>query len=322
MANERPSAIGRIFEAMGLTHRVTGHELTSKGISGSRVYRVWFGGHDAVLKVTDPEAPPWVLQRARRELSFYHTLASQVPLRAPELLGSCDDGVVGPCLLLARYDPTPPPAQWPADDATEVARQLARLHASFWGATRQLAAYTWLRRPPAHTDEEAIIHARDEWRALGRSGRFSALFSTDTYLALDSALACIPTLDTAIQALPVTLYHGDCHVGNLLRDPQGRFVWTDWSEVGIEVGPTDLSFLIQRANAEGARFSVDELSAAYHNQLVEATGQAISLDVIRRVMDASELRSRLLEWPYYLGWATAEMVSDMLAQIGILVARF
>jgi hypothetical protein len=64
------------------------------------------------------------------------------------------------------------------------------------------------------------------------------------------------------------------------------------------------------------------LSAAYHNQIVEAIGQAISLGVIRRVMDASELRSRLLEWPQYLGWATAEMVPDMLAQIGILVARF
>ena len=322
MANERPSAIGRIFEAMGLTHRVTRHELTSEGISGSRVYRVWLGGHDAVFKVTDAEAPPWVLQRARRELSFYHTLASQVPLRVPELLGSCDDDVVGTCLLLARYDPTPPPAQWPADDATEVARQLARLHASFWGATRQLAAYTWLRRPPAHTDEEAVIHARDEWHALSRSDRFSALFSPDVCRALDSGLERTPMLDAAIQALPETLCHGDCHVGNLLRDPQGRFVWTDWSEVGFEVGPTDLSFLIQRANAEGARFSVDELSAAYHRRLVEAVGQAVSVDAIRRVMDASELRTRLLEWPHYLGWATAETVSDMLARIGILGARF
>jgi hypothetical protein len=307
---------------MGVERHVVGHQLIGEGMSGSRAYRVSFGGHEAVLKVTDPEAPSWVLARARRELSFYLTLASHIPLRVPELLAGRDDDAVGICLFLATYAPTPPPAQWPADDAVEVARQLARLHASFWGSTGRLASYTWLRQPPARTGEEAISHARDEWRALGRSDHFRALFSTDTYLALDSGLERIPTLDAAIQVLPVTLYHGDCHVGNLLRDPQARFVWADWSEVGIQVGPTDLSFLIQRANAEGARFSIDELSAAYHNQLVEAIGQAISLDVIRRVMDAYELRARLLEWPYYLGWATAETVSDMLARIETLAARF
>jgi len=321
MAEGRAIVIGRIAEAMGLAGRLVGHKLTSEGISGSRTYRVWFGGRDAVLKVTDPEAAPLVRERARRELSFYRTLSDQIPVRVPELLGSCDHDVVGTCLLLGRYTPPPPSAQWPVDDAVEVARQLASLHAAFWDKQEQLHEYAWLRQLRAHADEQVIEQAQDAWRALGLSDRLSALFSPDVYRTLDSGLARVPALDATLQAFPATLCHGDCHLGNLLRDEQGRLLWADWAEVGIGAGPADLSFLIQRANADGARFSVDELAAAYHNRLVEAIPQPVSLDGIRRVMDAFELRTRLLEWPYYLSWASAQTVSDMLARIGILAAR-
>lgn len=321
MAKGHATVIGRISEAMGLSGRLAGHKLTSEGISGSRIYRVWFDGRDAVLKVTDPEAAPLVRERARRELSFYRALSNQIPVRVPELLGSCDHDVIGTCLLLGRYNPPPPSTQWPVDDAVEVARQLARLHAAFWDKREQLHKYAWLRQLRARADEKAIEQAQDAWRALGRADRFSALFSPDVYRMLDSGLACVPRLDATIQAFPATLCHGDCHLGNLLRDEEGRLLWADWAEVGIGAGPTDLSFLIQRANADGARFSVDELAAAYHSQLVEGIAQPVSLDGIRRVMDAFELRTRLLDWPHYLSWASAQTVSDMLARIGILAER-
>jgi Ser/Thr protein kinase RdoA (MazF antagonist) len=223
--------------------------------------------------------------------------------------------------LLDRYIPTPPPAAWSAADAIEVARQLAGLHAAFWDRREALAKYTWLRGLRVQAGVEAISQANEAWHTLGRSESFRALFNPGVYRMLEGGLACVPALDATIQAFPPTLCHGDCHLGNVLRDEGGHFLWADWAEVGLGAGPADLSFLIQRANAEGARFSVDTLSAAYHRQLAEAIDRPVSLGAIRRAMDAFELRTRLLEWPHYLACASAETVSTMLGRIDDLIAR-
>jgi len=322
MTGDRPFEIRDLLDCMGIERVATRYELAGEGISGSRTCRVWFGDEGTVLKITGPASPPWVLARARRELCFYHVLAGSVPLRVPALLGACDDERAGICLLLAGYEPAPPATGWSADDAAEIARQLAGFHACFWGAGERLAGHTWLRQPEAQTDEQTILHAREQWAALGRLPRFSSLFTAETCRALDRAMVRVGALDATIHAFPVTLCHGDCHLGNVLRDEEGHFVWADWAEVGMGAGPADLSFLIQRANAGGARFSVDELSSVYHRQLIEALGEPISLDEIRRVMDAQELRTRLLEWPHYLGGASPALLSDMLARIALLVAQF
>jgi Ser/Thr protein kinase RdoA (MazF antagonist) len=320
MAEQHELLIERIFASMGLTQQLSGQELTSEGLSGSRTYRVWFDGHDAVLKVTVPEAQPWVRDRAQRELFFYRTLATHVPLRVPELLGSCDDKVVGTCLLLERYIALSP-RHWPSDEAIEVAQQLASLHRAFWNKQEDLSEYAWLRDLRAPAEAEAILGAHEAWRTLARSERFSALFDSDVHDMLDSGLARVPALDAVIRAFPATLCHGDCHLGNVLQDEHGHLLWADWSEVGVGAGPADLSFLIQRANAEGASFSIDTLSAAYHRQLVKAIDPPISLEEIQRLMDVSELRTRLIEWPHYLGGALAESVSTLLRRIDDLLTR-
>ena len=322
MTGDLPFETGDLLRRMGIERELTSFELAGEGISGSRTCRVWFGDEGAMLKVTSPMSPPWVLGRARRELSFYRTLAGTIPLRVPALLGACDDEQAGVCLLLARYRPARPAAEWLADDAVEIARQLARFHAAFWGGGMRLAAHTWLRQPSARTEEQTICHAREQWDTLAHLPRFSSSFTAQAWRALDRAMERVGALDATVRTFPATLCHGDCHLDNVLRDETGQLVWADWSDVGVGAGPGDLSFLIQRANADGARFSVDVLSAVYHQQLVESMGAVISLDAIRRVMDALELRTRLLDWPHYLGGASPPLLSSMLARIERLVARF
>lgn len=58
--------------------------------------------------------------------------------------------------------------------------------------------------------------------------------------------------DTAL-----TLCHGDCHLDNLLRDPDGRLIWADWQEARKGYGPSDLAFCLQRAEATGAAIAHD-----------------------------------------------------------------
>jgi Ser/Thr protein kinase RdoA (MazF antagonist) len=321
MAEQHELLVERILNAMGLTQQLTGHELASEGLSGARTYRVWFDGHEAVLKATGPEAEAWVRERARRELSFYRVLAGQIPLLVPEVLGRADDDIVGTCLLLERYIPSPPPAQWPAREIIEVARQLAGLHAAFWSRHEQLRAHAWLRDLRAPTNEETISQAQLAWRALGSSDPLGELFAPDVYRMLDRGLARLPALDATIRSFPSTLCHGDCHLRNVLRDEHGHLLWTDWAEVGVGAGPADLSFLIQRANVEGADLSLKELSTVYHDQLADAVDPPISLGAIHRVVDAFELRTLLLDWPHYLGWASTETVSNLLARIHTLAAH-
>jgi len=39
-------------------------------------------------------------------------------------------------------------------------------------------------------------------------------------------------------------------------------------------------------------------------------------------MDASELRTELVQWPFYLQWASVEQVSRMVNRIQSLAGRF
>ena len=104
-------------------------------------------------------------------------------------------------------------------------------------------------------------------------------------------------MDAALAALPPCLLHGDFHLGNLLVDPVGEFVWIDWQEVGSAHGPEDLAFLCQRSEAVGLTPPRDAMLTTY------AAARGISDDaVLRHAFVAAELQLLLLAWPEYLGF--------------------
>ena len=314
----------RISAALTCMHthaRVLGFDLLQGGLSGSYTYRVRLDGGPAVLKVTPATCEPHVLERARREFEFYHTLAGQIPLRTPPMLARHRDPTSGTYLLLVALEPVQPPQAWQGADFASVAEELAALHARFWGNAAELSRYSWLRQPAAGTSPAEIDAAQAAWQALGEQERLRGVLTAPVRRSLGHWVAHISAVDAMLAAYPLTLCHGDCHIGNLLCDAQGNRVWADWQEVGVGRGPEDLSFLLQRASHDGSDVPWEQTVAAYQQHLQAAVGEPVPLAAIQRTMDASELRTELIQWPFYLQGAMIDQVSRMIHRIGSLVSR-
>jgi Ser/Thr protein kinase RdoA (MazF antagonist) len=300
---------------------ISGYEILQGGISGSTVYRLMGDAAPLILKITRPDAPDYVRARARREVGFYRTLAPAIPLALPRVLGLDTDGAGGSAVLLAAYRPPDPPAAWDAPRYLEVAAQLARLHAAFWNRMERLAALTWLRRPPAADDPAQIRHAQAAWHSLQSRPPFAAILTPPVQAGIARLLDRIPALSAVSRTLPATLCHGDCHIGNLLSDADGRLIWADWQEVGIGCGPDDLAFFVQRALMAGGAVPEAPMIARYCHDLAAQTGLSIAPEAIRHALAASELRTRLLDWPDYLGDAAPEQMDAMVERMDRLADR-
>lgn len=249
---------------------------------------------DAVLKVVSAEGTSSTLERMRRELRFYLELARDIPLRVPRLLGWID-GDSGLALLLSAYTPVRTPRR---TDFAGIARDIALLHGAFWERTETLSGYSWLRSASDATDMESVERAQQWWQALAGQEATRHLVTARVLSWLERLLGDISQLDGALEGLPLTLCHGDCHTGNVLRDGEGHWVWADWQEVGLSRGPEDLSFLLQRSNGLPATVEYEVISA-YCDQLA-AAGISVEGQVVRWVLDAFELRTGLLQWPVFI----------------------
>jgi len=293
------------------------YAVLNGGISGSQVVRVWCDAGQLVLKTS--VAPSTIVrERAEREVAFYRMLAPVLPLATPTMLASSTDGR-GSALLLTSYDAVEPPERWPERQYIEVAMHLARLHARYWDATDVLGVYSWLR--PFDGYAAALSDVIAAWRPL--HDRLQALGHDHASLTrwLTNASRGLNALAERISEVPVTLCHGDCHSGNLLRDADGHLVWADWQEVGIGHGSRDVSFFVQRAMADGAAVPEEQMFRAYHEQVEAELGIEVSLHALQQAADASELYTRLLHWPAYLTSATDRHIAEHRLRIEDLLSR-
>lgn len=164
VTDERALIDERLRRILKRPVRVDAYWALGPGISGAAIYRVTVDGADAILKLTAARSAPYVRERSRREIAFYRELAASVPLRVPRVIG-IHTGAVGTALLLAAYEPAPPPRAWRHEHYVSAAEHLARFHAAFWDRTGALDAIPWLPRPRRGTATAEIEQAR----AAGRS---------------------------------------------------------------------------------------------------------------------------------------------------------
>lgn len=317
--SERTLITDRVAQVLKRAVRVDAYRMLGRGVSGAATYRVTIDGTDAVLKLTSARSAPPVRERARREIAFYRELAASVPLRVPRVIGGQTDAA-GCALLLAAYEPAPPPKLWRDEDYVTAAEDLARFHAVFWDQTGRLDAVPWLLRPRQWIAAAEIAQAHEAWRALWARPDVPSLLTPTREQWIHGLVDGLGALDALSASLPLTLCHGDCNPGNVLRDSDGDLVWADWQEVRLACGPADLSFLLQQASICGGTVPYTAALARYQEMLAGATGRDIPLTLLQRVVGATELRSRALHWPAYLAEAAPEAVVAMLRRIGELAA--
>jgi Ser/Thr protein kinase RdoA (MazF antagonist) len=290
-------------------------EILRGGISGASTYRVFGLSEPCILKVVEAESAEDVRARAYREIHFYNHLAACIPLSTPRVFASLTEKSGYCALLIAAYQPLKPANQLPAADFTEIAIQLARFHALFWNRTEQLATHAWLAKPPSPDLTNDARHARETWLALAQRPQFREILTEATLQAIETALGDVQTKAEYGPDTPMTLCHGDCHLDNLLRDQEGHLIWADWQEVRIGYGPSDLTFLMQRAEANGADIAHDSVVAAYCKALKAAGIEDVNQCTITSAMQESERRTRLLYWPDYMSDATTERMAHHLTRI-------
>ena len=296
------------------------YRLLQGGISGAATYWLHMTNEELVCKITRVDSERSVLERAQRELHFYQLLAPQLPLRVPQVLASVQDAQ-GIVLLLMAYRPSPPARLWLQEQYVEVASQLGRLHAPFWKKTERAAQYSWLRRHTGNISVQRMQWAKEQWQALQEDARLMSLIPRHYYQPVMRLLSQLHQVESLLTSFPVTVCHGDCHSDNVLRDERENLIWADWQEVGIGLGPADVSFFIQRAFFAGGMVPDEAMIAAYHRQLEEYIEERLPLALLQRVTDAIEVRAWLLDWPPYLGQASAEHLIKLLERIDLLSKR-
>jgi Ser/Thr protein kinase RdoA (MazF antagonist) len=263
--------------ALQLTVRGTEERLESKSGAGVRAVRT-AAGRAAYLKVTPAALGRQAVTDARRELRFYQNLASEAPVRTPELLDSMDteDGVA--VLLAAAGEP------WKAESWTpgmwaELGRELAALH-----SMRVPSGADWTRPDPLH---ESLASPN-----LAEVGAFWS----PTLPRLAGLVSRRAELEDCASTLPPVFIHGDCHTDNLVH-AEGSLVFCDWQAAGIGRAVLDLAFVSVRATPAGVTVPRALVDTYLDNRPYERR-------TFQRALVATELAIFVFQWPHFAAFNT------------------
>lgn len=248
---------------------------------------------------TDPVVPAaMALALWRRELAFLTRVQPVHGFRTPEVF-FCAEGeeAASPraIILMEHVIATPGdvlmPGGLPAAAAVAVARDLAALHAPFWGW-----GFARVRSEVAAGGTamfERCVHPDDEGQAAMQQGFYTAglqagigLFSGGTAPADMPGCAAYfkfvaadvwPLLATRwkafsarLAAMPVALVHGDLTCENIMLHGDSGITFLDFQVCRFDAGVRDLAFLLASSMDPQPRLAAEEVVLrAYHAALAE-----------------------------------------------------
>ena len=229
-------------------------------------------GLAAYLKLTPARLGTGMLDRARRELSFYRRLADQVPVSTPPFLGALDTDA-GVALLLAAAGKQVNAEAWSDQAWVALGRDLARLH-SVPVAAQDWPGQDWLVKTMSEPVSDQITQ-----------------FWDTVLLELPDLLASRDTMCAELAGQPVAFIHGDCHAGNIVHGPDG-LVFCDWQSAGSGRATADLAHLSVRATPAGVTIPRKMMTAYLDGR----GGGAADLE---RALVLAELAVFVFQWPPY-----------------------
>jgi thiamine kinase-like enzyme len=210
------------------------------------------------------------------ETLFYTVARPGLELRSPTAYyAGFDPGTYRSMLLLADLGelgwtfPEPMTNKVTRADAEDIVTQMAAYHGAFWDSPRFGTDLRRLR--PTVAWQQSLNRISYEKRTLKGLERARAVVPDEVY-ARRAELQPKLMRSLALHAAgPVTLLHQDMHLGNWLRDPDGRMGLYDWQCVGRGQWAQDFSYALaatlptaDRRNWERdlLRLYLDRLAAA------------------------------------------------------------
>lgn len=180
-----------------------------------------------------------------REAHFYESLAPTLALRTPAVYAVRSDNASGAFVILLEdlfasgCTVSDGPGGISPGAAACALEELAELHLRFESPGRRAAEAAWVPAAPSSDNDYGasmlrygLEHHRDRL-----SAQFAAL--AELYIAKRPALHEV----WAAGPDPITVVHGDAHIGNLFDD-HGRVGFLDWGMVQLGRGLRDASYFI------------------------------------------------------------------------------
>ena len=244
------------------------------------------------------------------EVAVYTRIGKELPIRVPRSFGGVRDrdsatfGLVLEDLrpMHATFEDVLSPLT--ADDTAALLDQLAALHAAYWESSRFKDDLEWVQphiSGPIHelfTSEHGVALLINHEVATHQFKRELVQATGETTASLRAKVARVQAHQAA---LPCTLLHGDAHIGNTYRLPDGRRGYLDLQLTARGFCMHDVSYtIVTSLSVEDRRAHERDLIAGYRQRLVElGVAAPPSLEEL-----LYEHRLAMV-WCLYIGWLTS-----------------
>jgi hypothetical protein len=263
---------------------------------------------DAVLKAIAPD--PICATRERR---FYDELAATLPGRIPRVYATGEIAWrVDGWILIEAF---PRGQRWRSARATDVAREIARVHAATLGRVP-----SWLPKPFSRDLGDALAHVPDGLARLEslqpREPLLRSLASPRA-IALARALMRDPApLASALSRSPESVVHRDLHPGNVWLPDDGPPILFDWESVSSGPPIFDLTLLFQYLPIRQLRIPGRRDDVGFYRAQTMAWSELLGVyldalgDARREAIAAAAEGAFIWESLYRLGWVASQLDGD------------
>jgi hypothetical protein len=244
------------------------------------------------------------------EVNVYTRIGEELPMRVPRSFGGVRDRKSATFGLVLE-DLRPADATFEnvlstltADDTAALLDQLASLHAAYWESTRFAHDLDWIQphtSGPIHdlfTSDIGLPLLVDHEVATHQFKRELLQSTGETTTSLRAKVARVQAHQAA---LPCTLLHGDAHIGNTYRLPDGQRCYLDLQLAARGFCMHDVSYtIVTSLNVDDRRAHERDLIAGYRQKLVDlGVSKPPTLDEL-----LYEHRLAMV-WCLYIGWLSS-----------------
>jgi len=246
------------------------------------------------------------------EVAFYGNIRPELDLEAPRCFGGAYDPQTK-CFGLLLEDLTERGCTFPnvttrttPDDIKPLLDTLAKLHARFWQSSRFSDDLAWVETHVAGDVADLMNNLAPAYIAHEvETENFKRELVQRLRTSAPELLAGVQALQHHQSRLPQTLLHGDTHIGNTYRLPDGTAGLLDWQLMVRGYHMHDVNYFITTAlSIEDRRNNERELLAYYLDRLAEA-----GVADVPTLEDTWLEYRRTLIWGVYIGWLTTPVVN-------------
>lgn len=248
------------------------------------------------------------------EVNVYLRLGDELPVNTPRCLGAVRD-VASSSFGLILEDLRPHGVQFPSvltpttsADLEKLLDQLATLHAKYWESPRFDDDLAWVYphvSGPIHElfNHEGGVPMLVNWEV--QTQQFKRELVESVGETTGSLLEKVAAAQAHQATLPRTLVHGDAHIGNTYRMPDGSHGLLDYQLTAHGFCMHDVAYvIITGLSVQDRRLHERDLIAYYRNRLVQA-----GLTDVPSYSDLEQEYRFAAAWCFYIGWLTTPLAN-------------